>query len=66
MNKTLLSTAIALAFGAASPTWANPTNTNDADSNGSIAQTAAVSPNQSSQTGAAANENSTANTGQQL
>ena len=51
MNKTILSAAIALAFGATAPTWANPTTNNSADTNDSISQTATASADQSAQTG---------------
>lgn len=61
MNKSLLSTAIALAFGLSAQAWANPTNNADTfDNNGDASQTATADSNQSGQSGAAANENSDA------
>ena len=36
MRKTLIATAIALAFGVSAPLFANPTNTNNADSDTGI------------------------------
>ena len=57
MNKTLLSTAIAMALGVSAQAWANPTNNADTfDNNGDAVQTATSNSDQNAQTGAAANE----------
>ncbi|PKO73695.1 MAG: hypothetical protein CVU23_01345, partial [Betaproteobacteria bacterium HGW-Betaproteobacteria-17] len=56
MNKTLLSTAIAMALGVSAQAWANPSNDNAADTNDSVTQTATSNSDQNAQTGAAANE----------
>ena len=59
MNKTLIATAIALAFGSATPAFANPTNTNSADTAQSNTQNANASSAADAK-GTSANENSTA------
>ncbi|MBU1397132.1 MAG: hypothetical protein KKE84_13475, partial [Gammaproteobacteria bacterium] len=62
MNKSLLSTAIALAFSASFPAMANPVNTSNNDDNTDVqvTQTATAESDQSTQSGAAANEYSDA------
>jgi len=61
MNKTLLSTAIAMALGLSAQAWANPTNNaTKFDNDGDASQTATADSNQSGQSGAAANEYSQA------
>ena len=56
MNKTLLASAIGLAFGIAGTAWANPTNNGAAEGSGGT-QTAEAHSDQSGQTGAGVNAN---------
>ena len=62
MNKTLLSTAIAMALGVSAQAWANPVTTNSSPTGelGSVSQTATAESEQKKISGAAANEYSTA------
>jgi hypothetical protein len=63
MNRTLLATAIALAFSAPAALWANPNNTNTGstgDAGGNITQEATAISKQKSNSGAQANEGSIA------
>src|SRR4029453_1956211 len=62
MNKTLMATAIALAFGVSGSVLANPVNTNSSptSTDGSVSQSATAESTQKKNSGAQANEGSTA------
>src|SRR5574340_362458 len=60
MKLTMLSAAIAMAFGVSTAVWANPTNNNGADTAQNNNQTATATSTQGGNGSPQANENSTA------
>ena len=65
MKLTLMVAAVALAFGASSVAWANPTNNGDEAGKGDLNQTATARSTQDNNSGAQANENSNSKSGTQ-